>query len=78
MADPDMLFHLDLKDAKLERALDDLFAQAGRAFLVEDPLPETISVRADDLGFRDALALLLPPNYTAMEEGGVYHIKRAA
>jgi hypothetical protein len=79
MADPQMLYHLNLKNAKLEEALGDLFAQAGRAFIVEGPLPEEISVRADDLNFRDALTLLLPAGYTAMEEkDGVYHIKRAA
>ena len=79
MADPNMLFHLNLKDAKLHEALDDFFAQAGRAFIVEAPLPDEISVRAEDLNFRDALALLLPSSYTAMEEeDGVYHIKRVA
>lgn len=79
MADPKMQYHLSLKDAKLEEALDDVFSQAGRAFVVDDPLPETISVHADDLSFRDTLHLLLPTGYTAMEAAdGIYHIKRAA
>ena len=79
MADSDMLYHFEMKDANLEQALDDFFTQAERAFVIDDPLPETITVHADDLSFRDALALLLPANYTAEErEDGMYHIRRAA
>lgn len=79
MADPNMTYHLDVKDAPLEDVLVDVFTQADRAFVVDDPLPDTITVHADDLGFRDAINLLLPTGYAAMEaEDGIYHIKRAA
>ncbi len=77
MADPDMLFDLNLKDAKLCDALEDFFRQAGRAYALDDDLDvDIVSLRAADLGFQDALLLLLPTGYTAGEIDGVYHIRR--
>ena len=78
MADPNMLFDLNLKDTDLHAALDDFFQQAGRAFELEDPLDGVISVRAADLGFRDALKMLLPAGYEVFEERDIYHIRRMA
>lgn len=74
MADPNMLFDLNLKDADLHEALGDFFRQAGRAYVFEDIPDGHISVRAADLGFHDALVLLLPTNFEALEIDGVYHI----
>ncbi|MHB9023746.1 MAG: hypothetical protein ACYC7E_06150 [Armatimonadota bacterium] len=78
MADPDMLFHLTLKDADIHAVLDDIFTQAGRTFVIEDALTGKITVHADDLEFREALALILPTGYTVQEIGGIYHIRRIA
>ena len=78
MADPAMRFQLNLKDTSLVQALDDFFREAGRAYQIDAELPEEISVRADALKFREALALLLPGGYGAAEdERGVYHIVRS-
>lgn len=75
MTDPNMLFDLNIKDTNIYEALDDFFAQAGRAFVVDDPIRDTvISVRVADVGFDDALKLLLPPDYEALEIGEIYHI----
>jgi len=76
MADPNMLFDLNLKDADLHQALDDFFRQAGRAFVLDDEPGEIISVRAADLNFKDALTLLLPENFDYYEKEGIYHIRR--
>lgn len=78
MADPNMLFDLNLKDTDLQAALDDFFRQAGRAFEVKDPLDGVVSVRAADLSFHDALRMLLPAGYEAHEEHGIYQIRRIA
>lgn len=76
MADPDMLFDLNLKDADLHDALDDFFRQAGRAFILDDNPGVKISVRAADLNFQDALKLLLPVGFDFFEQNGIYHIRR--
>ena len=76
MADPDMLFDLNLKDAELVDALSDFFARTGRAFVIDDSVAGTISLRSSDLGFHDALKLMLPDGYEAVEVGEIYHIRR--
>lgn len=75
MADPDMLFDLSLKDADIHQALDDFFRSAGRTYAVDDPIEGSITVHAADLSFQDALNLMLPTDYRAMEVGNVYHIR---
>ncbi len=79
MDDPGMVFDLNVKDADRRLVLEDIFAQAGRA-LVIDELPEgVVTVHAADLSFHDALKLVLPEGYQAIErEPRVYHIRRAA
>ncbi len=76
MADPNMSFDLNLKDADLHEALNDFFRQAGRAFLLEDDPGGLISVRAADLNFQDALTMLLPDDFDFYEQHGIYHIRR--
>ncbi|HEX2949020.1 MAG TPA: hypothetical protein VHV83_05565 [Armatimonadota bacterium] len=76
MADPDMLYDINLKDADIHQVLDDFFKQAGRAYTIDDPLDGAISVHAADLNFQDALELMLPKNYEATEIGEIYHIRR--
>ena len=76
MADPEMLFTLNLKDADLRAALNDFFRQAGRAYVLDDNPDGTISVRAVELNFQDALALLLPEAFDFYEQDGIYHIRR--
>ena len=75
MADRDMRFVLNLKDADRHQALDDFFQQAGRAVLFDDELSDIVSVRAADLSFRDAVDLLLPERFQAVEVEGIYHIR---
>ncbi len=75
MADPDIRFDLNLTHADLRLALDDVFIQAGRAFIIDDVVEGEVSVHAADLSFRDALALLLPIDYEAVEINGLYHIR---
>ncbi len=76
MADPNMLFDLNLKDADLHEALDNFFRQAGRAYLLEDDPGDLISVRAADLNFQDALTMLLPEGFDFYEQHDIYHIRR--
>ncbi|MHB0936945.1 MAG: hypothetical protein ACYDCO_09440 [Armatimonadota bacterium] len=76
MADPNMTFDLNLKDADRHQALDDFFQQAGRAVIFDDEPSHVISVRAADLSFRDAVELLLPEGFQAVEIDGIYHIRR--
>ncbi len=77
MADPEMLFDLNVSAADIHDALNDFFRQAGRAFVIDDDaLTGTVTVHAADLGFDDALHLLLPTDYAVGEIGGVYHIRR--
>ncbi|HEY3379623.1 MAG TPA: hypothetical protein VGL77_19280 [Armatimonadota bacterium] len=76
MPDPNMLFDLQMKDAEIHDALHDFFQQAGRAFILDDELTETITVHAADVGFQDALKLLLPSGYTVMEIDDIYHIRK--
>jgi hypothetical protein len=80
MADPAMLYNISVKDADRMDTLRDFFRESGREYMVDDAIPaDVITVHATDLGFRDALNLLLPATYGVMEdEGGVYHIQRAA
>ena len=77
MAEPQMLFHLTLKDTDLRAALADVFAQAGRGFTFDDMPDGVVTVHADDLNFRDTLKLLLPTGFEAVESpDGLYHIRR--
>jgi len=76
MADPDMLFDLNLREDDIHDALKKFFQQAGRAFVFDDDIQEAISVRAADLGFKDALSLMLPTGYQAVEMDGIYHIRK--
>ena len=76
MADPDMLFDLNLREDDIHDALKNFFQQAGRAFAFDDDIQEAISVRAADLGFKDALSLMLPTGYQAVEIEGIYHIRK--
>lgn len=76
MADPYMLFDMQFKDADIQQALGDFFSQAGRGFIMDDTLDGKISLHVADVGFQDALELLLPTGYTAEEIDGVYHIRR--
>ena len=76
MTDPYMLFDLQFKDADIQQALGDFFRQAGRAFVLDDDLDSKISLHVADVGFQDALELMLPTGYTAAEIDGVYHIRR--
>lgn len=77
MADPDMRFDLNLKDADRHQMLEDFFQQAGRAVVFDDePSNNVISVRAVDLSFHDAVELLLPEGFQAVEQDGIYHIRK--
>lgn len=76
MADPNMLYDLNLKEADLVEALSDFFAQSGRAFVFDDLVDGTVSLRSSDLGFHDALKMMLPEGYEAVEIGEIYHIRR--
>lgn len=76
MADPNMLFDLNLKDTDRREALDDFFQQAGRAVSFDDEPSDLVSVHAADLSFRDAVHLLLPEGFQAVEIDGIYHIRR--
>jgi len=76
MADPDMLFDLTFKDADIHEALDDFFRVAERPFMFDDEVKGVISVHVADVGFDDALQLILPKDYEALEVGGIYHIHR--
>ena len=76
MPDPDMLFDLTLKDADVHEALNDFFKTAERPFEIDDDMEGPITVHAADLGFKDALELMLPTGYQATEIDGIYHIRR--
>lgn len=78
MADPEMLFDIRVKDANLRQVVLDLFAQADRAVDIHELPEDVVTVHAADLGFRDALALILPAGYQAVERDGMFHIRRAA
>lgn len=76
MADPNMLFDLTLKDADIHDALQDFFKMAGRAYVLDDDVAGHVSLHVADVGFHDALVLMLPTNYEALEIGGIYHIHK--
>lgn len=76
MADPDMLFDLNLREDDLHDALHRFFTESGRAYSIDDDVQGTISVKAADLGFKDALELMLPTGYQAVEIEGIYHIRK--
>jgi len=77
MAAPDMRFDLNLKDADRRQALEDFFQQSGGAVVFDDmPSDNSLSVRAVDLSFRDAIELLLPEGFQAVEKDGLYHVRK--
>jgi|GEM_PF-2401407 len=79
MIDSNMRFDLNLKDADRRQALEDFFRQAGDAVVFDDvPSDNSLSVRAVDLSFRDAIELLLPEGFQAVEKDEIYHIRKVS
>lgn len=76
MTDPDLRFDLNLREEDLLDALHAFCWESGRAYIVDDRPAGNGVVIAADLSFQDALRLLLPTGYQAVEIGGVYHVRR--
>lgn len=74
MANPNMLFNLNLKDVEIHEALHTFFETAGRAYVLDDEVTGVVSLHVADVGFHDALVMMLPTDYEALEIGDIYHI----